>query len=199
MLRKRLRNAVVICTAAAAVGLSALPAGAAAPSQQQGVDKDSIEVVVIVPDLDTLRSKGIQVGAGTNESFAQRFSAIADAYGPINGRKVVTKIVAWDPLDATSFEKACTAATIDNKPLVVMNGAGYRDSSFPCVTIDNKTPFMTGDPATPELVKASENRLVTLSLPPAVGAKSAVQLLVEQEAAARRRRRSGSCRTTFPA
>jgi hypothetical protein len=171
----------VLCAVAVAVGVAAAPVGAVTPSAQQGVDKSSIEVVVIVPDLDTLRSKGIDVGPGTNESFAQRFSALADAYGPINGRKVETKIVAWDPLDATSFDKACTAATIDDKPLVVINGSGYRDTSFPCITVDNKTPFMTGDPAGPEIVKASGKNLVPLSLPPEVGGKNAVRLLVENK------------------
>jgi hypothetical protein len=182
MVRKRLRAVAVLCAVAVAIGVTAAaPSGAAVPSQQKGVDNDAIQVVVIVPDLDTLRSKGINVGSGTNQGFADRFKALADAYGKINGRTVEVTPVAWDPLDATSFEKACTAATIDNQPFVVINGAGYRDSSFPCITVDNDTPFMTGDPATKEVMKASGNNLVTLSLPPDVGAKNAVRLLEEND------------------
>src|SRR5262245_14106156 len=99
-------------------GLFAAPSGASIPRAQQGVTKNKIDVVLIIPDLDKLRSKGINVSNQTNADFVKRFTAQTDAFGTVNGRKLNVIPVGWDPLDATSFDKACTAATQDNHPFV---------------------------------------------------------------------------------
>lgn len=144
----------------------ASPAGAAGGSQQQGISDDQIDIVAMVADLDGLRSKGlISQPKLTTGNLLKRWQAYADAYGPINGRKVVVKSAVWDPIDPTTFDKACAQATQDNKPLVVVNGNGYRQSSIPCITVDNSTPMMVGDPVYSQMLKASGNRLFGL-LPP---------------------------------
>jgi hypothetical protein len=166
-----------LAVAGLVVGLLAGPVGAATPPAAQGVTSDKIEVVVIVPDLDTLRAKGINVGNQSNEDFVKRISASFDAYGPINGRTIDVKTVAWDPLDAKSFDKACTQATQDNKPFVVINGSGYNIASVPCVAIDNKTPFISGDLAYSTLFKAAGKNLLTLGLPAEVAATNTAKLI----------------------
>jgi hypothetical protein len=87
------------------------------------------------------------------------------------------KAVAWDPLDAKSFDKACTQATQDNKPFVVINGSGYNIASVPCVAIDNKTPFISGDLAYSTLFKAAGKNLLTLGLPAEVAATNTAKLI----------------------
>jgi hypothetical protein len=146
------------------------------------VTKDEIDLVILIPDLDTLKAKGINVGDLSNEEFVKRFSAYTDAYGPINGRKVVVKPVAWDPLDATSFDKACIAATQDSKPLAVINGTGFEASAFPCIAVDNKTPLITGDMAYNALYKEAGKNLLTLGLSAEVAATSAADLIAKTKA-----------------
>jgi hypothetical protein len=170
----------------AVVGLSAslfaTPMGAATPRQQQGVSNDEIEIAVIVPDIDALRAKGVDVSNLTTADFTKRISGYFDAYGPINGRTIVVKQVGWDPIDATSFDKACTEATQDNKPFVVINGSGYRDSSIPCISVDNKTPYITGDMVSATLQKASGKNLLSLGLPTEVAGRGAAEVVAKTKA-----------------
>ena len=130
--------------------LSAVPATArtrtVVPAAQQGVTKDEIQIVLVTPDIDALKAKASSRGS-SNASFAQKFTAYVDAFGPINGRKVVVKQIGWDPIDPTSYDRVCTEATQDNKPFVVVNGTGYQTASIPCISVDNKTPFVYGDMA----------------------------------------------------
>ena len=65
------------------------PAPGRAP-QAQGVTDDEIQVVALVADLDGLRSKGLIAQPKlTTGNLLKRWQAYADAYGPINGRKIV--------------------------------------------------------------------------------------------------------------
>jgi hypothetical protein len=162
----------------ATAGLSG-PAGAATPAAGQGVTKDTIEVVLLVPDIDGLKARGIDVANLSTADFVNRLSAYVDAYGPINGRKIVLNPVTWDPIDVTTMDEACISATQDNKPFVVINGSGYQTSSIPCVTVDNDTPFITGDMSYEALQKGSGKNLVTVSLPSEVAATAAVEALDE--------------------
>jgi hypothetical protein len=159
--------------------LFAIPASAhsrsAAPAAQQGVTKDQIDVVLVYPDIDGLKAKGIQ-SRSSNKGFADKFTAYVDAYGPINGRKVNVISIPWDPIDPTSFDKVCTEATQDNKPLMVVNGTGYNTSAFPCIAIDNKTPYVTGDEASKQLLKAAGKNLVTLREPTEVTATTGANI-----------------------
>jgi hypothetical protein len=164
-----------VCTA-----LLSLPAAAATrtavPAQQQGVTKDAIEMVILYPDIDALKAKGIE-SRSSNEGFAKKFTTYVDAYGPINGRDVVVKQIAWDPIDPTSYDKACTASTQDTKPFVVVNGTGYNTSAVACISVDNKTPFMYGDMAAKSILKASGKNLVTLRESPDITAATAADIV----------------------
>ncbi len=158
----------------------AAPSGAstrAAPAQ--GVTADSIVISLIVPDVDALTARGLGSGQSTAD-FAKRFTAPVSAYGPIRGRKVDVKVIGWDPIDSTSFGKACTKAVIDNKPFVVVNGAGFRGDAVPCITVDNKTPYITSDPMAQSLYKTSGKNLLTLDMPVEVSAKEMVRQIVKQ-------------------
>lgn len=177
------------------------PAGAAARTQaQQGVTDDEITVVAIVSDLDGLRNRGFQLGAKlTTGNLLKRWQGYADSFCKqaaadgvkgvkvsgnsctINGRKVVVKPAVWDPVDATTFDKACIQATQDNKPLVVVQGNGFRQSSIGCITVDNKTPFFFGESVYAALNKASGNRLLTLGVEAEDNAKATVALIKKTE------------------
>src|SRR5262245_9464403 len=156
-------------------------AGASARTAQQGVTKDEIQIVALVADLDGLRSKGlIQQPKLTTGNLVKRFQAMADAYGPINGRKVTVKPVVWDPIDATTFDKACIQATQDNKPFVILNGNGFRRRAVACIDVDNETPVMVGDPRYNALFDASGDNLFGLLPPADVIAKATAGVVAKQ-------------------
>lgn len=158
------------------------PAGASTRSQQQGVTDDEIQIVAMVADLDGLRSKGlISQPKLTTGNLLKRWQAYADAYGPINGRKVVVKSAVWDPIDPTTFDKACASATQDNSPLVVVNGNGYRSASIPCITVDNQTPMIVGDPTYTTNFEASDGRLFGLLPPSDVIGKATANFVTKQK------------------
>ena len=164
------RTLVRACVGLTIVGLVgaslSVSAGASARTAQQGVTNDEIQVIALVADLDGLRSKGLIAQPKlTTGNLLKRWQSYADAYGPINGRKIVVKGVTWDPLDTTTFDKACIQATQDNKPFVIVNGNGFRPSAVSCITVDNKTPVMLGDPMYNALFQASGDNLFGL-LPP---------------------------------
>src|SRR5215471_3730997 len=158
----RLFVAALVAAVAATAGIAALPASAVSSSTVQGVTDKEIVVSVLVADVDALRAKGIALSPQlTNNEQVLRAKGLADAYGPINGRKLVFKPAVWDPLDATTFDKACTQATQDNKPFLVINGSGYRADSVACIAIDNKTPFILGESSYAALQKAAGKNLVS--------------------------------------
>ena len=164
------RNFVRGCVGLLVVGLAsaslAVSAGASARTQQKGVTDDEIQVIALVADLDSLRARGLIAQPKlTTGNLLKRWQSYADAYGPINGRKVTVKGVVWDPLDTTTFDKACIQATQDNQPFVVVNGNGFRPSAVSCISVDNDTPVMVGDPMYNDLFKASGDNLFGL-LPP---------------------------------
>lgn len=182
----------------------AAPAGATVRSQSetQGVTDDEITVVALVSDLDGLRSKGFNLPPKlTTGNLLKRWQGYADSFCQqlategtkgvkasgdsctINGRKVVVKPAVWDPIDATTFDKACTQATQDNSPFVVVNGNGYRQSSLACITVDNQTPMFYGESVYGDLVKASGNRLVSLGLEAESNAATTASLLKKAQLA----------------
>jgi hypothetical protein len=156
------------------------PAGAGA--QVQGVTDDEIQIVVLVADVDALRAGGISLSPQlTNENILRRAQGFADEFGPINGRKVVFKAVGWDPIDATTFDRACTEATQDNQPFLVINGNGYRADSIPCLTVDNKTPVFIGESVYGDIQKASRKNLLSLALPSEVNGVATANLAQKAE------------------
>lgn len=160
------------------------PASAANRTQTEGITDDEIEVVALISDLDGLRSKGFNLPPKlTTANLLKRWQGYADAYGPINGRKIVVKPAVWDPIDATTYDEACTQATQDNSPFVVVNGNGYRQSSLACITVDNQTPMFYGESVYDDLVQASGNRLVSLGLNAESNAATTASLLQKAELA----------------
>src|SRR5262245_5924726 len=121
MSRTPARFVVLACAAALCTALLAAPGGAAAPRAEQGISKDSVDVVVLVADLDGLRSQGLNLPAKlTTANLTARWKGYFDALGPVNGRKINVTPVVWDPLDAKSFDPACIKATQDNHPFAVL-------------------------------------------------------------------------------
>jgi len=183
MFRRRARVLVglMIVGLLASLGL-ATPVSASSHTAQQGITKDQIDIVALVADLDGLRSKGlISQPKLTTGNLLKRWQAYADAYGPINGRKVVITPAVWDPIDPTTFDKACAQATQDNKPLVVVNGNGYRQSSVPCITVDNKTPLIVGDPVYTTMLDASGDNLFGILPPSDVMGKATADFVIDQK------------------
>jgi hypothetical protein len=169
-------SCVAIC--ALVVGWLVVPSGASNRTAAQGVTDDSIQIVGIVPDLDALSRRGIQLSGLSTQGFMDGwFRGYSNAFGPINGRGIEWITVGWDPIDTTSFDRVCTQAVQDNKPFLVMNSSGFRDSAIPCITVDNDTPYLSGDMMPGNLLKASGKNMLTLSLPPEVAGREAVRFL----------------------
>lgn len=183
MIRRRAR-AFVATVVVGLVGSLAFvtPVGAASRAQQEGVTDDEIVVAMVVADLDGLRSKGLIAQPKlTIANLAKNWQIYFDEFGPINGRKVRLETVVWDPLDATTYDRACTEITQDIKPFVAVNSAGYRQSSVPCITVDGETPFLVGDPMYTELLKASGNRLFAMAPPADVAGATTAQVVAKQK------------------
>lgn len=177
MIRKPFRAVVGLALAALVAGLLAAPSGASTRAAAQGVTDDEILVVALVADLDGLRNRGFNLPAKlTTGNLTKRWQGLADAFGKVNGRRIVVESAVWDPIDATTFDKACTQAVIDKQPFVVVNGNGYRQSSIACITVDNETPFFYGESVYPELEKASKKRLVSLGVRADVNAQTTASL-----------------------
>ena len=116
------------------------------PSAQQGITKDSVDVVVLVADLDGLRAQGLNLPVKlTTGNLTKRWQGYFDAYGKVNGRSIKVTPVTWNPVDPKSFEPTCVKATQDNKPFAVLNANGYRASSVGCITVDNNTFMFYGE------------------------------------------------------
>jgi hypothetical protein len=183
MLRRPLRLIALACTAALAAALVAGPSNAAVPrAAQQGVTKTSVDVAVLIADLDGLRALGLNLPASlTTGNLTKRWEVYFKAIGPINGRTINVIPVTWNPADPTSFDKTCIKATQDNKPFAVLNATGYRASSVGCITVDNNTFMFYGDSSYKGLIDASKKNLVTLGLPAEVSAATAASVLIKQK------------------
>ena len=178
MTRTPRRLLVLACALALAAGLLAVPAQAA----DGGGGDDQYDIVVLVADLDGLRSQGVDLPEKlTTANLAKRWQVFFDSYGKVNGKTFNVIPVTWDPIDPTSFEETCTKATQDNQPFAVMNGNGYRQSSVGCITVDNDTFMFFGEGGYGDLYKASGKNLVTLGLPGDAAARASVQIADKQK------------------
>jgi hypothetical protein len=65
--------------------------------------------------------------------------------------------------------------------LVVVHNSGFRNSSIPCITVDNDTPMFMGDGAYDAVRKASGKNLLTLGLPPEMAARSTAQVVAREK------------------
>jgi hypothetical protein len=182
MFRTPTRFVVLACAVALCTGLLAGPGAASAPRAQQGITKDSVDVVVLVADLDGLRAQGLNLPAKlTTGNLTKRWQGYFDAFGKINGRTVKVTPVTWNPVDPKSFEPTCIKATQDNKPFAVLNANGYRASSVGCITVDNKTFMFYGEAVYAALQKASGKKLVSLGVPAEEAAKTGVSIINKQK------------------
>ena len=176
------RVGALLCVVVGGAALVAAPAPAGASGSVRGVTDDEIEIVALVPDLTALRQKGFNLAPTlTTEHLLAQWEDLAEQAGKINGRRIKITGVGWDPLDATDFDRACTRATQDLQPFLVVTASGYRQDSIACLTVDNDTPFFTGDPAYAELQKASGKNLLTLAPPAEVLATSTARLAAKQK------------------
>lgn len=163
-------------------GMLVSPAGGAARTAAQGVTDDEIEIVVLVADLTQLRAQGFNLPAKlSTERLLQQWTYFAEQAGKINGRRIKITGVGWNPLDVTSFDSICARATQDTKPFLVAVNSGYRQDSIGCITVDNNTPFFSGDPAYAALQEASGKNLVTLAPPAEALAKTTAQVAGKQD------------------
>ena len=182
MIRKPYRFVVLVCTAALCTALFAGAGAASVPSAQQGITKDSVEVVVLVADLDGLRAQGLSLPAKlTVANLTKRWQGYFDAYGKVNGRSVKVTPVVWNPVDPKSFEPTCIKATQDNKPFAVLNANGYRASSVGCITVDNSTFMFYGESVYGALQDASGKKLVSLGVPAEESAKTGASIVVKEK------------------
>jgi hypothetical protein len=168
------------CVAGLCAAVLASPGSASVPkaTSTQGITKDQVQVVVLVADLDGLRSKGLDLPAKlTTGNLTQRWQGYFDALGPVNGRTIKVTPVTWDPLDPKSFDPACTKATQDNHPFAVMNANGYRQASVGCITVDNKVFYFDGESVYNQLQQASGKRLVSLGIPAEQSGTAAGQIV----------------------
>ncbi len=182
MLRTPYRFVVLVCAAALCTALFAGAGAASVPRAQQGITKDSVDVVVLVADLDGLRAQGLSLPAKlTTGNLTKRWQGYFDSYGKINGRSIKVTPVTWDPVDPKSFEPTCIKATQDNKPFAVLNANGYRASSVGCITVDNNTFMFYGEAVYAALQKASGKKLVSLGVPAEEAAKTGVAIANKQK------------------
>ncbi len=184
MFRKPFRALAGLAVVGLVAGALALPAGAAThrAAAVQGVTDTEITISALVADLDGLRAKGFNLAPKlTTGNLLKKWQGYADAYGPINGRKVVFKPAVWDPLDPKTFDAACTQATVQNKAFVVVNGNGFRQAAIPCIVIDNKTPMFYGESVTQALIDAAGSNLFSLGIPAPQSGSTAARVATESK------------------
>lgn len=172
----------VVCALTLATSLLAAAGTATAGSSGDGGKGGKYDIVVLVADLDGLRSQGVKLPDKlTTGNLAKRWQSYFDSYGKVNGKTFNVIPVTWDPIDPASFAETCTKATQDNKPFAVMNANGYRQSQIGCITVDNNTFMFFGEGGYDELYRASGKNLVTLGLPGEAAADATVKIANEQK------------------
>ncbi len=194
--KKKVTTAKVVATVAttsapattAGPATTAAPTTAAKPAENTasdvGVTKDTIRVVALAADLGGLVRAGFIKGVYEDAPvrLIKRFSYYADrwnAAGGINGRKVVTTLVTWNPVDPRSFDAACQKITLDIKPFMVVNvGGGYPADSFPCIAGDGDTITYANDAASAGVFKASKGNLFTAAPPAEISAAASAQAAI---------------------
>jgi ABC-type branched-subunit amino acid transport system substrate-binding protein len=153
-------------------------------ASDQGVTESEIKVVVLSADLTNLIKSGLIKGVPANsfELNQKRVSYYFDqvnASGGINGRKVVTEAVGWDPVDPKSFDTACQKIA-DGKYFMAINvGGGYNPDKVPCIT-DAKTYFVGIDALGLSAWSQVIGNALTIAPPSEIAAQSAAEALVKQ-------------------
>lgn len=156
-------------------------------ASDQGVTKDAIKIVNLSADLSALVKAGFIQGVPVDsaERVAKRVTYYTDkwnAAGGFNGRKIVTELVTWNPVDPRSFDKACQKISLESKPfMVIAPGGGYPADATPCIAGDGNTLFFTPDPVGLETFSRSKGNLLTAAPPAEVLAEAGAQAAIDLE------------------
>lgn len=113
-----------------------------------GITETTIKIGIAVSDLEAVRAVGISVPETlTTEHLFDRYQVFVDDIneaGGINGRQIELTQIVWNPLDQSTFDSLCAAATIDNEFFLVMNGTGLSAIARQCL-YDSGMVIMYGD------------------------------------------------------
>jgi ABC-type branched-subunit amino acid transport system substrate-binding protein len=114
-----------------------------------GVTETTISIGVAVADLEAVRAvmPGVVPETLTTDHLFDRWKVFADDIneaGGINGRTIELVRLVWNPLDQTSFDALCAAATIDNELFAMVNGTGLSSIARECI-YDGGVPILYGD------------------------------------------------------
>ena len=132
---------------------SEAPAASDAPAEEPtasdvGITADTIKIGVAVSDLEAIRAMGISIPETlTTDHLMNRWQVFFDemnAAGGINGRQIELVRLVWNPLDQSTFDTLCAAATVDNELFMVVNGTGLSSIARKCL-LDAGVPIMYGD------------------------------------------------------
>ena len=113
-----------------------------------GVTADTIKIGVAISDLEAIRAMGISIPETlTTKHLFDRWDVFVqkwNAAGGINGRMIELFQLVWNPLDPSTFDTLCAAATVDNELFMVINGTGLSSVARKCL-LDAGMPIMYGD------------------------------------------------------
>ena len=139
------------------------PAGTEAPSTEApsteapevptasdvGITESTISIGVAIADLEAVRAMlpGVVPETLTTDHLFDRWKVFMDDIneaGGINGRTIELVRLVWNPLDQTTFDALCAAATVDNELFAVINGTGLSSIARKCI-FDAGVPILYGD------------------------------------------------------
>lgn len=140
-------------------------AGGAAPTgltaTGNGVTADTITVVHVRQKLEELEKIGFSVPVGDTDDIVRVFFDVINKCGGINGRKVDVKTVEYSPLDPTTREKVCVAATEDVKSFGAISGTGWAGPGVVCVAADKGTVVVSSTGVPLADYETAKGRIVT--------------------------------------
>ncbi|MFM7872105.1 MAG: ABC transporter substrate-binding protein [Actinomycetota bacterium] len=140
-----------------------------------GITADTIKIAVAIADLEAVRAAGISIPETlTTDHLFDRWNVFAEkwnAEGGINGRQIELVQVVWNPLDPSSFDALCAAATVDNEVFALINGTGLASPARNCV-MDAGVPVMYGDVVAQ--AELDTGLMISLAPPSEVVAKAGV-------------------------
>ena len=113
-----------------------------------GITAETIKIGVAISDLEAIRAMGISIPETlTTDHLFDRWNVFFEKWnadGGINGRMVEPVRLVWNPLDPSTFDTLCSAATVDDELFMVVNGTGLSSTARKCL-LDAGTPIMYGD------------------------------------------------------
>ena len=145
-----------------------------------GITETTIKIGVAVSDLEAVRAAGISIPETlTTEHLFDRWKVFMDDIndaGGVNGRMIELVQLVWNPLDPSTFDALCAAATIDNELFLVLNGTGLSSVARKCL-FDAGMPLMYGDVLTQE--ELATGLVIALAPPTEVVAEAGAKQWVE--------------------